>query len=143
MIARLATLALVCALAACGQLAPPAQSPPELNGRWRVQQIAGGSLGAGVSIYFDIENGAVSGVTGCNAFTARTHAIGRSISFDTIEETQESCASAAAQTDETRFLRVLPSVRRFSRNGRMLELLPQEFGESLILLRREDEPSPG
>lgn len=55
--------------AAC---APRAATPENLGGRWDVQQIAGASLGEGVDQWLEIDaaTGAISGFTGCNAFSA-------------------------------------------------------------------------
>ena len=125
-------------LAACGQR-PSATE--ELSGRWRVQQIAGASLGEGVDIWVEIDPaaGAISGFTGCNNFTARIDAYGQGLSVSQLEEEVGECASAAAATDEARFVGVLPLVQRRILRGRSLELLPTPQGsEALLRLRRED-----
>lgn len=124
------------------QACSPAPEPPsDLTGRWRVQQIAGASLGEGVRAYLDIdaEAGVASGNTGCNGFTAPVTVYDRAISFGAVTEDAAACPSEAAATDEARFLGVLGSVRRYARSGRALELLPQEYGEALLLLRLEDD----
>ena len=125
-------------LAACGQR-PSATE--ELSGRWRVQQIAGASPGEGVDIWIEIDPaaGAISGFTGCNNFTARIDAYGQGLSVSQLEEEGGECASAAAATDEARFVGVLPLVQRRILRGRSLELLPTPQGsEALLRLRRED-----
>lgn len=125
-------------LAACDQR-PSATE--ELSGRWRVQQIAGASLGEGVDIWIEIDPaaGAISGFTGCNNFTARIDAYGQGLSVSQLEEEGGECASAAAATDEARFVGVLPLVQRRILRGRSLELLPTAQGsETLLRLRRED-----
>jgi heat shock protein HslJ len=126
------------ALAACGA---PAQLPADLDGTWRVQQIAGASLGEGVRISFDVDaqTGTLTGFTGCNDFTASMSGFGEAISIGAPSEAPGSCPNAAAATDEARFLGVLSSVRRFIRHGRSLELLGAESGEALLRLRAEDE----
>lgn len=126
------------ALAAC---TPPERPPQELTGRWDVQQIAGAPLGEGVDIWIEIDQatGAVSGFTGCNTFTSTLASYGVGATFAPPQEADGACASDAAATDETRFVMVLPSVRRFIRNGRSLELLPdQEGAEALLRLRLTD-----
>jgi heat shock protein HslJ len=129
------------ALAACGA---QAELPADLDGAWRVQQIAGASLGEGVRISFDIDaqTGAVTGFTGCNDFTASMSGFGEAISIGAPSEAAGSCPNAAAATDEARFLGVLNSVRRFIRHGRSLELLGPDSGEALLRLRAEDEAPP-
>lgn len=126
------------ALAACAQQSPAS----ELGGRWEVQQIAGASLGEGVDVWFEIEGatGAVSGFTGCNAFTSSVTEFGATLAFAPVTEEPGECPSEAAATDEARFLGVLPSITRHVRNGRSLELLPREEGaEALLRLRLADE----
>lgn len=124
-------------LAACAQ----PQSPSELGGRWDVQQVAGASLGEGIDIWFDVdaETGAVSGFTGCNNFASSITELGAGLSFAPVTEEPGECPSEAAAIDEARFLGVLPSVTRYLRNGRALELLPrEEGGEALVRLRLAD-----
>lgn len=126
------------ALAACG---PRPSAIEDLSGRWRVQQIAGASLGEGVDIWLEIDPaaGAMSGFTGCNNFTAQIDAYGLGLIVSQLEEEVGECASAAAATDEARFLGVLPLVQRRILRGRSLELLPTPQGsEALLRLRRED-----
>ncbi len=134
-------LGLALALAACGQR--PSGVAEELNGRWQVQQIAGASLGEGVDIWIEIDAdaAAMSGFTGCNNFTARIDAYGQGLSVNRLEEEAGECASAAAATDEARFLGVLPLVQRRILRGRSLELLQAPQGsEALLRLRHEDGP---
>jgi heat shock protein HslJ len=129
--------AVAMALAACA----PTTEPQELTGRWDVQQIAGAPLGEGVDIWIEIDQatGAVSGFTGCNTFTSTLASYGVGATFAPPQEADGACASDEATTDETRFVMVLPSVRRFIRNGRSLELLPAEAGsEALLRLRLTD-----
>ncbi len=132
------------ALALAPGCAPAPEAPAELGSHWRVQQIAGAGLGEDVRIFIDIDaqSGAVSGNTGCNAFTAPLTAFGENISIGAVSEGAGDCANAAAATDEARLLGVLASVRRFVRHGRSLELLPVEHAEALVLLRLEDEAAP-
>lgn len=120
---------------------PPSQAPSELAGHWRVQQIAGASLGEGVRIFLDIDaqSGEIAGFTGCNAFDASLTAFGENISVGAVREEEGACPNAAAATDEARLLGVLSSVRRYVRRGRSLELLPAEHGEALVRLRLEDD----
>ncbi len=127
------------ALTACAQA--PAS---ELAGRWDVQQIAGASLGEGIDIWFEFDASGenVSGFTGCNAFTTTTASFGTQVSFAPLSEEAGECPSEAAATDEARLLGVLPSVQRYIRRGRSLELLAAPTGsETLIRLRLEDETS--
>ncbi|MBL8543340.1 MAG: META domain-containing protein [Hyphomonadaceae bacterium] len=127
---------LALALAACSQ---PAN---ELTGRWQVQEIAGASLGEGVDVWiaFDQSGEQVSGFTGCNNFTTTAEQFGTGVSFAPVTEEAGECASQAAATDEARFLGVLPSVQRYIRHGRSLELLPAQNGsEALLRLRLADE----
>jgi heat shock protein HslJ len=127
------------ALAACAQ-----EPASELAGRWDVQQLAGASLGEGVDIWleFDASGESVSGFTGCNAFTTTTASFGTQVSFAPLSEGAGECPSEAAATDEARLLGVLPSVQRYIRRGRSLELLAAPAGsETLIRLRLEDETS--
>lgn len=128
-------LASALALSACQ---PVDQS---LAGRWRVQQIAGASLGDGVEIWitFDAANGTVSGFTGCNDFSAPLSTFGDTLSVGPPSEGAGECASIAAATDEQRFLLVLPQVQRRILRGHSLELLQAATGsETLIRLRRDD-----
>lgn len=125
------------ALTACVQ-----EPASELAGRWDVQQIAGASLGEGVDIWleFDASGESVSGYTGCNAFTTTIVSFGTQVSFVPLTEEPGECPSEAAATDEARLLGVLPSVQRYIRRGRSLELLAAPAGsETLIRLRLEDE----
>ena len=105
-----------------------------------MQQIAGASLGEGVRIRVNIDavNGAITGFTGCNDFSAPISAFGDSIAIGAPVEQDAPCPNQAAATDETRFLMVLGSVARFSRHGRALELLPRDPGEALVRLRFAD-----
>ncbi|MEZ5961400.1 MAG: META domain-containing protein [Hyphomonadaceae bacterium] len=124
------------ALSACGQ------SEETLDGRWRVQQITGASLGEDVEIWisFDAANETVAGFTGCNNFSAPLSAFSDSISIGPLSEAAGECDSLAAATDEQRFLMVLPQVQRRIVRGRSLELLQAASGsETLIRLRREDD----
>lgn len=127
-----------CLLAACAR---PTAVSEELNGRWDVQQTAGASLGEGVHIEvtIDARTGAMSGFTGCNAFDANITAFSDAIAIGAVREAPQTCASAAAATDETRFLRVLSSIRRFVRHGKSLELLGNDAGDALVRLRFDDE----
>jgi heat shock protein HslJ len=129
------------AVAALGSCGAQAELPADLDGTWRVQQIAGASLGEGVRISFDIDaqTGRVTGFTGCNDFTADMSAFGEAISIGAPSETAGSCSNGAAAADEARFLGVLSSVRRFIRHGRSLELLGADSGEALLRVRAEDE----
>jgi len=142
MILRSIAVIFVSIAAACAQ-APAA--PPELDGNWEVQQIAGASLGAGVRIRLDIdaETGRMNGFTGCNGFNAQISAFGDTIAIGAPVEEDASCPSEAASNDEQRFLMVLGSVARFSRHGRALELLPRDPGEALIRLRYSDVQDAG
>ncbi|MGE0533109.1 MAG: META domain-containing protein, partial [Hyphomonadaceae bacterium] len=113
----------------------------DLDGRWRVQQIAGASLGEGVVIWLQIDPraGEVSGFTGCRDFTTSLAAYGDATTFGPVQVGVGECASNAAATDEERFLLVLPAVERRILRGRSLELLQAAPGsETLIRLRRED-----
>jgi heat shock protein HslJ len=128
-------------LCAALALASCEQPVSELSGRWDVQQIAGASLGEGVDIWmeFDAAGASVSGFSGCNAFTTSASVFETSISFAQPAEQAGDCASEAAATDETRFLRVLPAVQRYILRGDSLELLQAPSGsETLIRLRRAD-----
>lgn len=126
----------VLALGAC----QPVEEP--LDGRWRVQQIAGASLGEGVEIWmaFDTANETVTGFTGCNDFTAPLSTFSETVAIGPASEGAGECASIAAATDEQRFLMVLPQIQRRILRGKSLELLPTAAGsETLIRLRREDD----
>ncbi len=136
---RLGAVFSLMALAACQA---PADS--QLTGRWDVQQIAGASLGENVDIWIEIDEaaGRVSGYTGCNAFTSSLTTFSETAVFSGIQEHDGDCPSVAAATDEARFLGVLPSIQRYIRNGRSLELLPMAQGsEALLRLRLSDAPS--
>jgi heat shock protein HslJ len=125
------------ALAGCGR-APET----DLQGRWEVQEIAGASLGEGVDIWMEFaeEGDGVRGFTGCNAFATTVTSFQTGIAFAPPAEEPGECADQAAATDEARFLGVLPSVQRYIRHGRSLELLPATEGsEALIRLRLADE----
>jgi heat shock protein HslJ len=113
-----------------------------LDGRWRVQQIAGASLGDRVNIWieFDGANETVTGFTGCNEFTAPLNTFSETLAIGPVIEGAGECPSTAAATDERRFLMVLPQVQRQILRGRSLELLQAASGsETLIRLRREDD----
>lgn len=115
-----------------------------LAGRWDVQEIAGAALGEGAEVWiaFDDAGDGVHGSTGCNTFTTRVTSFETALSFAPVQEQAGECASMAAATDEARFLGVLPSVRRYIRRGRSLELLPAANGsEALIRLRVKEEAS--
>jgi heat shock protein HslJ len=123
-------------VAACG--GPRSELPAELGGRWEVQQIAGASLGEGVRIdvAIDAQTGAMTGFTGCNGFSAPMTGFAQTISVGAVTEEAGTCPSEAAATDETRFLRVLPSIQRFARHGKSLELLAQASGEDALVRLR-------
>jgi heat shock protein HslJ len=132
-------LASVAVVAACQQ-----STPAPLSGRWDVQQIAGASLGEGVDVWIEIDEatGAVSGFTGCNAFTTTASIFSAGVAFAPVQEAAGECPSMAAATDEARFLGVLPAVQRYIRRGRSLELLPSAQGsEALLRLRLSDTPA--
>lgn len=117
------------------------QGSNDLSGQWQVQQIAGASLGESVDIWIEVaaDGESVSGFTGCNAFTSTLTTFGTGVSFSPPVEEAGECASMAAATDEARFLGVLPSVRRYVRHGRSLELLTEVTGsEALLRLRLTD-----
>ena len=125
----------VLALSACQQ------SEDTLDGRWRVQQIAGAALGEEIEIWmlFDTANETVSGFTGCNHFSAPLSVFSEAVSIGPPSEEAGECSSLAAATDEQRFLMVLPQVQRRIVRGKSLELLQAASGsETLIRLRRED-----
>lgn len=127
--------ALVLGSAACS----PAHDDA-LAGRWEVQQIAGASLGEGVNIWLEINGDTVTGFNGCSDFAATVTTFSGNVSFSPPAAQSTECPSAAAATDEARFRGVLPSVRRFVRHGRSLELLPPTQGaEALIRLRLSDQ----
>ena len=137
MIAALAGVVLATALAGCGERAA---APDDLNGRWVVQEIAGEGIETNGALLLMINSadGEIDGRTGCNAFTATIQSFGQSITIGNVVATDSACTTQEAQIDQERFLRVLPSVRRYVRNGRRLELLPQAAGaEALILARGE------
>ena len=126
------------ALSACAQPQPTS----ELGGRWEVQQVAGASLGDGIYLWIEIDRAthAVTGFTGCNDFASSVTELGAGLSFAPVTEEPGECPSEAAAIDEARFLGVLPSITRYVRNGRSLELLPREEGaEALVRLRLADE----
>lgn len=130
-------------LPGCGSSAE-GELPDELDGSWVVQQIAGASLGEGVEVYMEIDasTGAITGFTGCNQFSASMTAFSDALAVGPIQEGPGECATPEAATDEARFLGVLPSVHRFQRRGKALELLPQEQGEALLNLRVDDFATP-
>ncbi len=73
-------------LAAC---APGGAAIPEgLGGRWDVQQIAGASLDEGIDQWIEIDaaTGAISGFTGCNAFSATMSAFSESLAIGAVRE---------------------------------------------------------
>lgn len=123
--------------AACSR---PPTAPEALDGHWDVQQVAGASLGEGVSINLRIDTnaGEMRGFDGCTEFTAPVSTFGETMSIGAVAAQEGACATPAAETDKTRFLAVLSSVARYSRHGRSLELLPREQGEALVLLRNTD-----
>ena len=124
-------------LAGCGR-APET----DLQGHWQVQQIAGASLGEGVDIWIEFAEAGegVRGFTGCNNFTTTVTSFEAGLAFAPVAEEPGECPSQAAATDEARLLGVLPSVQRYIRRGRSLELLPAASGsEGLIRLRLADE----
>lgn len=134
---------LALALWACGQ-GERSEAPADLTGRWRVQQVAGASLGEGVDIWFEIDaaTGQVQGFTGCNNFTTTMSAFGNMLAIAAVSEEPGDCPSEAAATDEERFLRVLPLVQRHIRRGHSLELLQAASGsETLIRAREETAPT--
>lgn len=126
-------------LSSCG-LSAEVELPDELGGAWVVQQIAGASLGEDVEVYMEIDanTGAMTGFTGCNPFSASMTAFSDALAIGPIQEGPGECASPEAATDEARFLGVLPSVHRFVRRGKALELLPQEQGEALLNLHVDE-----
>jgi len=130
----------ILALTACTQQLPP-KPLEDLGGRWDVQQIAGASLGEGVDAWIEIDpqTGALRGFSGCNSFTAQVESFGERITIGTIVEADAACASDAAAVDETRLLRVLPSVTRYRRRERALEFMPAEDGAEALLLMRLEE----
>lgn len=133
---RIIAVSMAAGLASCG-LINADKVPAELGGPWIVQQIAGASLGERVEIFLEIDprTGAITGFTGCNRFAAPMTSFGDALSVGAIQEEPGECATAAAATDEARFLAVLPLVRRYARRGNSLELLPQGYGEALLKLR--------
>lgn len=124
-------------LAACTQTPV---LPDALNGSWTVQQIAGASLGEGVRVHMTIDarTGSVTGYTGCHDFSATMTSFGDAISIGAVQEQPGACATPAAATDQTRFMRVLGYIQRFIRHGRSLELLRNEAGDALLRLRADD-----
>ncbi|MBL8550605.1 MAG: META domain-containing protein [Hyphomonadaceae bacterium] len=131
--------ALAGAVAACGERR--SELPAELTGRWEVQQIAGASLGEGVriDIAIDAQSGALTGFTGCNDFSAPMTAFERSITIGAVVEAAGECPNPEAATDKERLLRVLPSVQRYARHGKSLELLgPASGADALLRLRLAD-----
>ena len=135
--ALLPMLALAFGLAACSAI-----QPNDLAGRWQVQQIADTALGDGVDIWIEVNGDTATGFTGCSDFNASVTTFETNVSFSPPAKQPGECTSAAAATDEARFLGVLPSVRRYVRHGRSLELLSATPGEeALIRLRLTDETS--
>jgi heat shock protein HslJ len=122
-----------------------AQAPDDLTGRWRVQQIAGASLGEGVDVWMEIDaqTGTITGFTGCNNFSAPLTGFGERLAVGAILEEPGACADDAAATDEQRFLTVLPHVERRIRRGASLELLEAPSGSEALLRLRLDEPEGG
>ena len=136
---RLWLAAAALALAACERTGPGV--PDDLDGRWRVQAIAGAPLGEAVDIWLEIdaETGAISGFNGCNNFTATMNAFGNSLAVGSIAEEPGECPSPEAATDEARFMGVIGHVQRRIRRGESLELLQAPSGsETLLRLRREE-----
>jgi META domain len=129
------------AVTACGQVWRH-KLPDDLDGRWKVQEIAEAQLGQDVQIWIDInaETGAVSGFTGCHDFTATmSGGFGATVAMGAPTRQPGACPSPAAATDEARFLGVLPSIQRYIRHGLSLELLQAAPGsEALLKLRRDD-----
>lgn len=126
------------ALAACTP--GGAAIPEELGGRWDVQQIAGASLGEGVDQWIEVDaaTGAISGFTGCNAFSATMSAFSESLAIGAVREADGVCPTPEAGVDEARLMGVLGSVQRYVRHGRSLELMSNASGEALLRLRLED-----
>ncbi|MEZ5958276.1 MAG: META domain-containing protein [Hyphomonadaceae bacterium] len=134
---RRAALALAALLtASCAQ-----QAPSELDGAWQVQEIAGASLNADERIHFSVEGETMRGSTGCNDFTASVSQFSGSISIGNVVESDGVCPSEAAQTNEARFLGVLPSVTRFARHGASLDLLGDPAQPDALITARSDTSS--
>ncbi len=108
-------------LAACGQRPSVTE---ELSGRWRVQQIAGASLGEGVDIWVEIDPaaGAISGFTGCNNFTAGVESEAQHLRFTAIATTRMACAESGMAT-ERNLLTALEHTRAYRLEGGELLLL--------------------
>ena len=130
-------MSLAAGLAACDQRRA---LPAELDGAWIVQEIAGAPLGDGVEIYLEIDadTGAVTGFAGCTRFTTSISSFSEALAVGPVATEPGACPSAEAETDQRRFLGVLPFVQRYARRGKSLELLPQGPGEALLRLRVDD-----
>ena len=71
------------------------------------------------------------GFTGCRAFTGDAEVLAPCLTLAPVVEEQGECPSEAAATDEG-FLGFWPSVQRYIRNGRSLELLPAARGSETL-----------
>ena len=90
-------------------------------------------------VYFSIEGDTLRGFTGCNEFTASVTQFSETISISNVVETDAACPSEAAATNEARLLGVLPSITRFARHGKSLQLLSDRAQPDALVLAREDD----
>jgi putative lipoprotein len=105
------------------QMASSAQSPPQaLAGpEWRITDIAGTPVPAGISVTMAFEDGRVAGTSGCNRYFGGFEAGPGTLKVGPAGSTMMACPEPMMKTEQA-FLEALKQVTGFSVSGTSLTL---------------------
>lgn len=128
--------AVILAALAAGALCCPAQAQaPAVVGEWSVLAIGNEAVAAeaGLSVTFTAD-GAVSGSTGCNAFSGRYEARGAGVTVLPLRMTRRGCPEAETRR-EVAMMRALGTTRRADQRveGRLALMGDGNAGTELLL----------
>lgn len=96
--------------------------PPNSNGEVRTRQIPQGETSNPIQIVFDANSQRISGLTGCNRFTATLDEDARGFTLKQIASTKMACSPQRMEL-ENDFLYELNDYRSIVRNGDQLLMI--------------------
>ncbi|MDN5786158.1 META domain-containing protein [Pseudorhodobacter sp.] len=123
-------LGLLGGVAACvGQQGGGMAQGQSLGGEWRVSQINGAAVPAGVEVTLAISGNQVSGSSGCNRYNGGVTQDGQAVKFGPAAMTRMACAPAAMAV-EAEFGKALDQISRFDVIDGTLQLYA---GDALVI----------
>jgi heat shock protein HslJ len=122
----MASLAVICLLAACAAM-PPAADPPQLNGTgWVLSSLPGQSLVADSAVTLRFEGGRAQGTDGCNRYTAPYTSSGSSLQVSPKGASTQMACPPAVMAQAQAFTSAITQARAYRVAGGQLQLLTAE-----------------